>query len=164
MNIRYNKTARCFEAEFSPDFNGDLAAVKAAKFQYNGSVWQADFKKVARLREKKPASGLTITPEALEIYKPWSEQNAKNEEVKKQFQQVKKTLKKEESLSSWLPQGKEYLGREDLTPAIYNLEAHVSIPTPTERCTSCQDPIYFYEYADLCLTCSKELDSLFENS
>src|ERR1700687_1948765 len=99
MNIVWDKSAREFVAQFD-DFHTDLEAAKEAGFRTNGPPewrWYAPspgVKALNRLREKRPASGLTISPEALEIYKPLAELEAKNTEVRKQLTEAKKKVKK----------------------------------------------------------------------
>jgi hypothetical protein len=172
VNISWHPTERVFIAEFSSDFQGDLTAVKEAGFKPLGVpppwIWHApSVKALNKLREKRPASGLTITPEALEVYKPLAEAEAKNDVVKAQLAEQKKELKKklqkeqkESTRCDWLPVGKEYLSVEDL-PAIAPFErAYAPPPPPDLKCRKCSQPIYFYEQQNppLCLWCETQLD------
>ncbi len=169
MNIVWDKLAREFVAEFD-DFKMDLEAAKEAGFRTNGPPewrWYAPapgIKALNRLREKRPASGLTISPEALEIYKPLAEAEAKNDAIKKQVAEAKKKLKKtlkESAKCDWLPIGKEYLDVEDLPPRPPFVSKYVPLPPPDLKCRECGQRVYFYEQQDppLCLYCEKELEN-----
>ena len=98
MNIRYNQILRRFEAEFSADFGGDLAAVKVAGFHTDGppawAWWTDKIKVLNSLREHKPESGLTINQDAWEVYESLTKMDTKNTEVKQQFAEAKKKAKK----------------------------------------------------------------------
>lgn len=168
MNVRYNSIEGRFEAEFSQDFQGDLQAVKEAKFHTDGPpawIWYAPspgIKALNRLREKKPASGLTITPEALEIYRPLAEAEAKNDAVRKQLADFKKKQKKEQKKSeNTIPQisgGKGWIGPEDLPPAPAYVSSFVRPPDPDLKCVICTQPVYFYERQEptpMCIWCEK---------
>lgn len=173
MNISWHPVERVFIAEFD-DFHGDLEAAKAAGFKPLGVpppwIWHAPapgIKALNRLRENRPASGLTISPDALEIYKPLAETEAKNAAVKAQLAEQKKELKKklqkeqkESSKCDWLPVGKEYLDVEDLPPMPPSERAYIPPPPPDLKCRECNQPVYFYEQQNppLCLFCEKELD------
>jgi hypothetical protein len=174
MNIVWDSSAREFVAEFD-DFHGDLEAVKAAGFRTTGPPewrWHAPspgIKALNRLRQNRPASGLTISPEALEVYKPLAEIEAKNDAVRKQLAEQKKKVKKEQRESAkcdWLPVGKEYLEASDLPPMPPMERTYVPPPPPDLKCRECNQPIYMYEQQNppLCLWCEKELDNgLFES-
>lgn len=167
MNIRYDTTARVFVAEFSSDFAGDLEAIKVAGFKPLGVpppwIWHAPAPGVIalnRLREKRPASGLTITEEALAVYKPLAETEAKNAEVRKQladFKKKQKKQRKESEKTQTVPEGKEWVGPEDLPSKPPYVSSIVIVPAPTtgEICQGCGDPLYFYESPTLCLWCDK---------
>lgn len=173
MNIRWSPERRQFEAEFSSDFQGDLEAVKEAGWRTTGApawLWYAPppgIKALNRLREKKPASGLTITPEALEVYRPLAEQEAKNAEIRKAAAELakanKKQKKKEEQeaiASEIMPDDKIYITAADLPPMPPSENRYISPPPPKELCQFCGQPLYFYESKDLCLFCEKQLDSM----
>lgn len=171
MNIRYNTFERRFEAEFSQDFNGDLAAIKAAGFRTDGPpAWIWHTQKIAvlnKLRENKPASGLTITPEALEVYKPLALQEEQNQAVKKQLAEVKKKVKKErkkqdaasDSPLTGLTDEKWWIDAEDLPPSSTTYISSFVVPPPPDlSCSLCQQPVYPYEYPEIpmCLWCAKD--------
>ena len=175
MNIVWDSSAREFVAQFSSDFAGDLEAVKAAGFHTGGPPewrWYAPspgVKALNRLREKRPVSGLTISLEALEVYKPLQEIEEKNLEVRARLADAKKTLKKklkEEARCDWLPAGKEYLEAEDLPPIPPFVSSNLVVPFPGEikLCEGCGDRLYFYDYPDICLWCSKNnvLEDIFQ--
>lgn len=178
MNIRWNAFERRFEAEFSSDFNGDLSAVKTAGFRTDGPpVWVWHTQKIAalnKLREKKPSSGLTITPEALEIYKPLALQEEQNQVVKKQLADFKKKANKERkaqaqeaasgTVLAGLTDEKWWIGAEDLPP----LPPYVSSHQPTSewlaaytglRCIYCTQPVLPFERQQppICLWCEKTI-------
>lgn len=68
MNIRYSAMLGRFEAEFSADFEGDKAAVKAAGWKFSNGWYTESIACINRLRTNKPASGLAIYPEAKAEY------------------------------------------------------------------------------------------------
>jgi hypothetical protein len=173
MNIAWSQSERVFIAEFSTDFAGDLESVKECGFRTFGPpswIWYAPapgVKALTRLREKKPKSGLTISPEALTIYRPLAEQWAKNEEIKKAAAELakanKKEKKKQEQIaagSAAMPDDKMFITAADLPPMPPSENRFIPPPPPAERCTSCQQPLYFYESKDLCLFCEKQLDNI----
>lgn len=171
MNIRYNQTLRRFEAEFSADFGGDLTAVKAAGFRTDGPpvwIWWTDKIKILNgLREHKPESGLTINQDAWEVYESLAKMDAKNVEVKQQFAEVKKKVKKEQTQEEQekiaepfiIPEGKLWLGLEDFSPK----PPFISVlpappPHPTLLCHICHEPVFFYEKQNppTCLWCETQ--------
>jgi hypothetical protein len=169
VNISWSNNE--FVAEFSSDFHGDLEAVKSAGFRTNGPPewrWYApNIKALNKLREKRPASGLTITIEALEVYKSLAEVEAKNDAVKAQLAEQKKELKKklqkerkESAKCDWLPVGKEYLDKEDLPPVRPFERAYTPPSPPDLKCHICNQPVYFYELQNppTCLYCETQLD------
>jgi hypothetical protein len=185
MNISWHPVERVFIAEFD-EFQGDLEAAKAAGFKPLGVpppwIWHAPspgVKALNRLREKRPASGLTISPEALEIYKPLAELEAKNLEVRKQLTEAKKKNKKAQkekqqkattdTVFTGLTDEKWWIGVEDLPPMPPYVPTYTVSTTPTtgKICEGCGDRLYFYEYPNLCLWCEgqnileKTLDNLF---
>lgn len=170
MNINWHPIERVFFAEFSADFAGDLEAVKAAGFKPLGVpppwIWHAPspgIKALTKLRGSRPASGLTISPEALAIYQPLAEQEEKNEVVRKQVAELKKQKKKEkkqraqETGNCQIPEGKIWIEAEDLPPTPPFVSIFIPPPTPDLLCFVCQQPVYFYEYPDIpmCLWCAK---------
>ena len=173
MNIRWSALEQRFEAEFSSDFNGDLEAVKLAKFHTTGPpywIWFAPSPGIMalnRLRVNRPASGLTISEEALQVYNTLAEVEAKNDEVRKQLAEVKKAAKKERKqkgqkaanrgLFAGLTEEKWWIGAEDLPPLPPYISIFVPPPPPNLKCLICQSPVYLYEYEDvpMCLWCAK---------
>ena len=172
MNVRWDTAENIFIAEFSSDFTGDLDAVKAAGFRTFGPpawIWYAPppgILALNRLREKRPASGLTITPEALEVYKPLAAIEEQNASTRKQLAEVKKKLKKERKESETvtgtpldgLTEEKWWIGAEDLPP--WSEIAPKAVPEAIwegPRCVICQQPVYSYEYPEIpaCLWCNK---------
>ena len=177
MNIRWSPTLRRFEAEFT-SFAEDYAAVRRAKFKTDGPPewlwWTQSVKVLNALRANKPESGLTITPEALEVYKPMALMEEKNQEVRKQFDKTKKKVRRAKNVpeidptclvsSIEFPEGKWWIGFEDLKPRKpFVSEFPPQAPPPALLCVSCAQPVYFYENTEdkICLFCEKELDNVF---
>lgn len=166
MNLRWNGTYRRFEAEFSTDFQGDLAAVKAAGFKTDGApewIWYT-YKAgpLTKLRANRPASGLTITPEAREQYTPLVAVEEKNLQLKAQLAEHNKTLKKklkiEEQEGKAMPiPTKGYIDASDLPPLPPVARLFTPPPPPDMKCIICAAPVYFYEKQDppTCLWCEK---------
>ena len=170
MIISYNETLRRFEAQFTTDFNGDLAAVKAAGFKTDGPtsgwVWHtAKIPVLNKLRENRPASGLEITNEALAVYKVLSERERVNSEAKAKFKEIEKEAKKkrkeqeqEEQTTTLfaVPEGKIWIGPEDLPPKPPFVSEIAPIPRHTGPwCHVCGQPVYMYELQSppTCLWC-----------
>jgi len=175
VRIIYNQIQNLFIAEFSSDFAGDLAAVKAAGFRTFGAplwVWYAPppgIKALNYLREHRPASDLTISDEAYAVYEPLAAVWAKNEEIKQALAEAKKQAKKErveveqeEATTAVfaIPEGKMWIGPEDLPPKP-PFESDFKRPKPPVlKCSICGQPIFFYELQQppMCLFCEKSLD------
>lgn len=164
MNLRWNGTFRRFEVEFSSDFQGDLAAVKAVGFKTDGApewIWHTQKVTVLqKLRENRPASGLTITPEARAQYTPLAELEEKNAKIKAALavhtkEQKKKLENAKKDANALVVPEKGYIGAEDLPPQPVRATAYNPPPPPTTKCIICADPIYFYEKQDppTCLWC-----------
>jgi hypothetical protein len=173
MNLRWNPTFHRFEAEFSTDFQGDLTAVKTAGFRTDGPpgwVWYSlRAAPLNKLRENRPASGLTINADAKEQYVAlWKVEEA-NAKIKAELATHQKTLKKklkedkqDEAVASG-PQmkmcelGFMCISREDLPPMLPYEKEYKAPPPPDLKCFICQAPIYFYETQNppTCLWCEK---------
>lgn len=172
MNLRWNGSLRRFEAEFSSDFQGDLAAVKAAGFKTDGAPtwiwWTYKAGPLTKLRTLRPGL-LTISPEAREQYTSLVALEAKNAEVKAQLDEHKKNLKKKDKIK------KKESNLVETTVSRYDVENDCWIdpprtpvpdnPSPPPRapepdglkCFICGVPVYFYEKLDppTCLWCEK---------
>jgi hypothetical protein len=174
VNLRWNPTQRRFEAEFE-EFQGDLAAVKAAGFKTDGApewIWYT-YKAgpLGKLRENRPPSGLTITPEAKEQFASLWAVEQKNAELKAQLAEHTKALKKklkieeQDAKASAGPQmkmcaeGYMCLSAEDLPPKPPFVQPRPQgNPNPdAPRCVICKTSVYFYEKQDppTCLWCEK---------
>lgn len=168
MNIAYNSANGRFEAQFSADFAGDLAAVKAAKFRCDGPPswqwWTVKLAPLNYLREHKPASGLTITEGAFAQYTQLTELEATNARVRAQFAPIKaeqtkakinrrKLAIEERTYTKVEVPEKGYIGREDLPPLPPLDNPFVRPAPPPTTCFVCSEPTYFYELPDLCLWC-----------
>jgi hypothetical protein len=170
VNLRWNPIGR-FEAEFSSDFQGDLDAVKLAKFKTDGPpgwVWHTNkIDVINRLRKNKPQSGLSIYPQALQVYEQLKTQHDKNIEVKKQFKKAQLALKNSQEAAEGVQilQGKMFITKDDLPPMPPRVSDYVSPPPPDLKCLDCQDPVYWWEYPEIprCLWCQIQLEKV-ENS
>ena len=176
MNISYNPTDKVFTAEFSSDFQGDLDACKNAKFRTTGPpdwIWFAPppgIKALNRLRANRPASGLTISPEALAIYTPLAALEVKNEEVRKQLAEVKKKQKKDkkekaeevvgDSVLEGLTEEKWWIDASDLPPSPPFVPTYVvSKIQPIGICKVCKEPTYGWpNLGDICIWCEIQQD------
>lgn len=158
MNLRWNGAQSRFEAEFQ-DFHGDLAAVKAAGFRTDGApewIWYT-YKAgpLSKLKNQRPASGLTISPEAREQYTCLSQMEEKNAALKKEVAAHTKLLKKSLlKIGKSMPE-KGYIEASDLPPAPPYAHKYVPPPPPEIKCVVCSDPVYFYERQDppICFWC-----------
>jgi hypothetical protein len=158
-----------FQAEFSQThWQQDLDAVKAAGFKTSGPpdwLWRTQKASVLNaLKELKPQSGIRITPEALEKYKPLNERETKNAELKAGLKKALKELKKEAdkndptTLYDYTEKG--YLVSSDLPPMPPFVPTFKASPIPKERCMICDDPMWYpFNDKDICLWCEKELDN-----
>lgn len=170
MNITYNTALGRFEAQFSQDFQGDLAAVKAAKFRCDGPPswlwWTVKLATLNHLREHKPISGLSITEGAFAQYTRLTEMEAVNAVARAQFAPIKaeqtkakvnrrKLAIEERTYTTLVIPEKGYIGKEDLPPMPPPDNPFVPPPPPPTTCFVCSQPTYFYELPDLCLFCEK---------
>jgi hypothetical protein len=158
LNLRWNTSFQRFEAEFS-DFQGDLAAVKAAGFKTDGPpawVWYSiKAAPLTKLRENRPAT-LTISPEARAEYTRLKEVEDRNAATKALLVQHKKELKKKLKLDkqdSMKPD--EYFDEVlqcvciKITPKPFeSTNPFIKPPPPETTCFICGTPVYFYEYAE----------------
>lgn len=183
MNIVYNSADGRFEAQFSTDFNGDLAAVKGAGFKCDGPPtwiwWTVKLASLNKLRENKPISGLTINESAFQQYQTLSEMEAKNEAaravfapVKEEQKKAKKQRKREEVIERTYtklvipPKPGEFydfIGVEDLPPMESKWKALERPPWTGPVCAYCNQPVYLYEKQEpipTCLFCEKMLDNV----
>lgn len=95
MNLSWDAQNRRFIAEFSTDFNGDLAAVKEAGFRTDGSpgwIWYSY--KAGPLAKLRGKVNLTITAEAREQFTSLWTVEEKNAKLKAELAAYNKTLKK----------------------------------------------------------------------
>ena len=167
MNLKWNAACQYFEAEFSSDFQGDLAAVKAAGFKTDGPPeWKWYTYKagpLSKLRENRPTSGLTISPEAkAQFVSLWAmeERNAKTKaELAEHTKALKKKIKEEthEGTTPVIVPAKGYIEASDLPPFTPVCTQFTPPNKPSTVCIICGDPVYFYEKQDppTCLYCEK---------
>lgn len=166
MNLNWNGTYNRFEAEFSADFQGDLAAVKAAGFKTEGPpgwVWHSyKAEPLTKLRENRPQSGLTITPEAREQFTALVTVEAKNAEMKAQLAAHNKELKKklkieEQEGKAFIIPAKGYIDASDLSPCEIKYTPYVRLPWTGPLCSICSAPLLPFELHDpnICMYCEK---------
>lgn len=182
MRIIWAEDCRCFEAVLTPGalWKSDLEAAKATGFRTHGAPdwrWQApSVRAVMRLRENKPESGLTISPEALAKYTPQAEQEAKNEEIKRQLAEGRKALKKETKQTKTKPKedtivgrkapDKGYLDSSDFPPYVSVAKPFIPLDNTYEYklCSNCGDEVETFLYSptepepSFCMWCEKVLD------
>jgi hypothetical protein len=159
MRITWNPDFKQFEAQLSAGehWSGDQQAVKAAGFRTEGPpCWRWIAFRAAvltKLRESKPASGIVITPEALEHYKRLLAQEDRNAEVRKALKEARKAAEKDKQES-----GPE-IDWDHVEPGESKIRIqYVPPPPPSLLCSVCQTPVYYYESQDppICLDCEFE--------
>jgi hypothetical protein len=167
MKIIWNEQFKQFEAQLTAGehWSNDQQAAKKAGFRTEGPpnwVWLTQrVKPLIALKKSKPLSGLTITSEALENYNRLLAQEEANAAVKKQLKEAKKAQKEkqiEESGSTSFQYDKD--GWAVIDPGESTIWSEktkfIPPPLPTELCSVCRTPIYFYEQHEpiaLCLDC-----------
>jgi hypothetical protein len=146
-----------------------MEAAKAAGFKTDGPpswLWHTSKAAVLnKLRAHKPSSGLTMTELALQKYQPLNQQEEQKAALKKQFKDAQKKAQKESKdpeisglVELVIPEGKLWISAEDLPP-IESKWSYTPPTPPEERCMVCEDPLYLYDYENICLFCKKELDN-----
>lgn len=173
MNLRWNGSLRRFEAEFSTDFQGDLASVKVSGFKTDGPpewIWYSyKAEPLTKLRENRPASGLTITPEAREQFTSLATVEANNAKIKTELAAHNKELKKklkvadQDAKASAGPkmkmcaEGYLCISREDLPPMPPREGAYVAPVWDGPRCSICQSALLPFERhnPNICMWCEK---------
>jgi len=181
LNIVYNASYGRFEAQFSTDFNGDLATVKGAGFKCDGpptwTWWTVKLASLNKLRENKPISGLTINESAFQQYTHLAEMEAKNAEARKAFapvaeeqkkakKQRKREEEKERTYTTLVIPPKpgelyDFIGAEDLPPMPPFEFKNLPPPWTGPRCVYCRQPVYLYEKQEpipTCIWCEKNLE------
>jgi hypothetical protein len=164
MRIVWNITENWFQAELSLNENwrDDMELVRSLGLKTTGPplwIWHtSQISLLDKLRDSRPKSGLTITEVALEKYKFLKEQSDKKQELKKLFIKAKKTSE----TTAADEKCKEY---EDpntgvvcvyVPPATEKFTWKYTPPVPPDvYCFVCGDPIFPYEYPDVCLWCSQ---------
>lgn len=165
MRIYWHEEKKVFAVEFH-DFQSDLDAVKSAGFRTFGPpewIWYAPppgVNPLNRLRENKPASGLTLTEVAFNKYKTASEKLEQKTALKKQFQDAQKKAKKESKdpeisgLTEIVIPEKGYINQSDLPPFKSTWKPFV-FPKPDSVCVVCGDYLYLPlpDYPDICSWC-----------
>lgn len=163
MRIVWNEQENYFQAEivFVVDqWREEIDTLKLAGFKYSGDPsrqWYATkASALNKLRKNPPKSGILITELALEKYKKLNEQEETNAALKKEFKKLQKAV------------GGPFPWREELDPGtgvvcavIPSVESEFKLdytpPAPPDAlCFICDRPVYFFEYPDLCLWCSKQ--------
>src|ERR1700676_2235437 len=166
MRIIWNIEENWFQAELTPGDNwrDDMESVKKAGFKTTGEpLWLLHASKASalnKLRDGKPKSGLVITEVALANYKLLNDQETKKQELKKLFEKGKVAARRDFAGSKT----KEY-EENGLTSFVVEqkdsgfVSKYVKPTPPKENCLVCEDPLYFYEYNNICIWCKIELDN-----
>lgn len=188
MQISWNSQHFVFELTFDKDnFKNCLDCAKAAKFKTTGApqwIWYTDkVKNVKLLRENKPTSGLTITPDARAQFELQCVEDDKKEAVMKYARDVKARLAGKPTEDERAAKRKEReaaRAAKGLGPVVRKVKqakggAHVKVdiqydalkhvpfvlPQPPQiQCIYCQAPVYFYEKLEplpVCIWCEKTI-------
>jgi hypothetical protein len=168
MRIIWDDQDNRFLAELTPgeQWREDMEAAKAAGFRTTGPpAWQwyaGTVETLENIRKNPPKSGLTITEQALEKYKPLLEKFKQKQELRKQFKQAQKTAKKQSKdpgvsgLTELVIPEKGYIDASDLPPYVSKWVPPV-FQIPDIFCIVCEAPLYlpFPDYSDICIWCEK---------
>jgi hypothetical protein len=187
MRITWNENDKQFETQVAKDsWQNDKEALQAAGFRTDGPpawIWRTNKATVlAKLKESRPASGLTITREALDAYNRLRESEQQVEELKKYAKEQKKlqkTAQERARIEADREDGEEvepeyetsgyhsvpeyWKGKHEITRAdlpadtLARFDKHESIPQRRAealgRCRICGDATYYPEDPDLCMWC-----------
>jgi hypothetical protein len=168
MRIVWNQIEKRFEAELTPgaQWSSDKEAAQKAGMRCVGPplwTWYCTKPSILSfLREHRPDSGLTITPEALEHYNTLKAVEDANLAVRAALKEARKAQKKEQKAESRAEQPSEsevehgefvYLKVDRGESSIW--QKPVVSPPPTTLCHACLTPVYHYELQDppTCLDC-----------
>lgn len=164
--MRITWTNNRFEAELTPGelWRDDKDAIQNAGFRTDGPPdWTWFTQKAStlnKLRDNKPKSGLSITELALEKYQSLNKQDEEKAALKKQFEQAKKQAAKSvEDTNEYYVDDSTGITCIKVKPGNkLQYTKYVPPAVPEERCMICDDPIYFFESENICLSCEKDLD------
>jgi hypothetical protein len=156
MKIAWNETQNHFRIEITFQ---DIEVVKAAGFKTTGPPnWEWYTTKIAPLAYlKKNKIQVTITELALQKYKILSEQEEQKQAIRKQYKQARKQADKDRGVGTIelvIPE-KGYIDISDLPPKPLLYTPFVRPPAPEVYCLVCGDPLYQYDYEDICIWCAK---------
>jgi hypothetical protein len=189
MRILWNENEKQFEAQLTKGemWQADQAAASDAGFRTAGPpawIWRATRAAVLdKLKTNRPASGLTITKEALDAYNRLRAIEDRDAELKKFAKEQKKLQKKEQEhrqIESEREPGDEvepeyevrhyrkvpeyWKGKHEITRAdlpadvMARLDQRQPIPVrkaePIGKCKVCGEATYDPEESDFCLWCS----------
>jgi len=187
MRIIWNPNEQRFEAQFSAGeyWSSDQTAAQDVVFHTDGPpawLWfTSKATPLVKLRSNRPASGLSITADALAAFNHLQEIEQRNAQIKAALKEAQKAQTKvqreyerEEQIGDFEPpvywQGKTSISRDDLPADILVRSLrHELIPqsraVPTNACVICGDPIYFYELQEppTCLSCEKGTDEFLDS-
>jgi hypothetical protein len=158
MRIIWNQNESRFEAELvrNETWRDTIELIKKAGFKTDGPpgwAWHTVKASVLnKLRDLKPATGVSITEVALEKYKQIDQQEKKKLELKKLLKTARKAADKSHA-DSLVVEDENGVVVEPLK--LQFIPTYIRPEPPAESCFICGDPIYFYEYPDMCLWCSK---------
>jgi len=152
VRIVWDDNENRFLAELTPgeQWRDDMEAVKSAGFRTTGPPdWQwyaGTIETLENIRKHPPKSGLLITEQALQKYKPLLEKFQQKQELRKQFKRAQKIAKKSEKLS----EPEMFFGAELGIMCLVvkpTQTAFVSTFTrpepPKDRCLLCDEPLYW---------------------
>lgn len=168
MRITWNPELREFRAELSQgsEWQKEQQTTKSSGFKSSGPPdwiwWTKKASVLTKLRDSRVSLGLTtltVTPDARLEYDKLVQTEAANAEVLRQLKEAKKAQKKDAADQpggtgfQYDAEGWAIVDADDSpvwAATKYNVSAF-----PTERCTVCQTPVYYYEKRDpaVCLEC-----------
>jgi len=151
VRIIWDDQENRFLAELTPgeQWREDMEAAKAAGFRTTGPPsWQwyaGTVETLENIRKHPPKSGLLITEQALQKYKPILEKFQQKQELRKQFKQAQKIAKKSEK---FLEPEMFFDAEIGVTCVVVKPSQIIFVSTfirpepPKERCLLCEDPLY----------------------
>lgn len=150
MKITWNPDFKQFETHArTTSLSLDVDILKSAGWKTEGPPewrWIA-FRSGPLIKLKKAIPvGITATPDVLANFNRLKEQDEKNAVVKKALKEAKAEQKEVGPEIDW----------DSIKPGKSELVVKYTPPKPTEFCSVCHEPVYFYECHEpvlLCLDC-----------
>jgi hypothetical protein len=163
MRLIWNSKEGCFEAEFQ-NFQTDLDAVKAAGFKTTGPPeWKwytCKIEPLDKLRENRPASGLTILEDALDAYNRIKREKAAKDALLAELKAAKKENPNSTGIKLIYEMCEQGFKCVQVEGAGIGKAEYVPLVWSGPRCVICKDPVYFYEKQEppTCGWCEGQLD------